>query len=155
MTILSSNVCSNFLTYIDKYAFGRSKYIRADSSYPQRHALTIAQLIKFNSTKLNRERSKTGTKRHNRNSDTTLPLYIGMLLHAQTRKRGLVDRLFDLGISASYDRVFEVSIDLGNTVSTRFQQQKVVVPTNFHKGVFTTGAVDNIDYNPSSNTANG
>ena len=82
-------------------------------------------------------------------------MYIGILLHAQTRKRGLVDRLFDLGISASYDRVLEVSIDLGNTVSTRFQQQQVVVPTNFHKGVLTTGAVDNIDYNPSSNTATG
>ena len=77
------------------------------------------------------------------------------MTHAETRKRTLVDKLYSLGLSISYDRVLELSTDLGNSVCSRFESEGVVCPPKLNKGVFTTAAMDNIDHNPSSTTAQG
>ena len=114
-------------------------------------ALTIAQLIKFNCVKSRRQNSSFLT--HQNSMETPLPLYIGAMIHTRTRKKGLVDRLFDLGISVSYDRVLNVSADLGNLLSNQFEATGIVCPASLRKNVFTTMAVDNIDHNPSSATA--
>ena len=114
-------------------------------------ALTIAQLIKFNCVKSRRQNSSF--LRHQNSMETPLPLYIGAMIHTRTRKKGLVDRLFDLGISVSYDRVLNVSADLGNLLSNQFEATGIVCPASLRKNVFTTMAVDNIDHNPSSATA--
>ncbi|KAK4301548.1 hypothetical protein Pmani_026326 [Petrolisthes manimaculis] len=47
----------------------------------------------------------------------------------------------------------DVSIDMGNTAANQCEKDGVVCPFFLQKGLFTTAAVDNIDYNPSSNTA--
>ena len=44
---------------------------------------------------------------------------------------------------------------MGNSVCARFESEGVVCPPKRLKGVFTTAAVDNIDQNPSSETAQG
>ena len=62
--------------------------------------------------------------------------------------------MHDLGLSVSYDRVLAVSTDLGNAVCRRYQEDRVVYPPNLRLQLFTTAAVDNIDHNPSSTTAN-
>ena len=51
--------------------------------------------------------------RQNIIQETPLPTYIGLMLHAHTRKRELVDRLHYLGLSISYDRVHLLSTQLG------------------------------------------
>ena len=91
--------------------------------------------------------------RHRSAQETPLPTYIGLLLHAQTRKRDLVDRLFSLGLSISYDRVLRISAELRNSLCQRFHIDQVVCPPLFKGNVFTTSAVDNIDHNPSATTA--
>ena len=53
-------------------------------------------------------------------------------MHAQTRKRELVDRLSHLGLSISCEQ---------------FHRESVV------SSIYTIAAVDNIDHNPSSTTA--
>ncbi len=113
--------------------------------------LTIAQLIKFNCVKSRKQNSSF--VRHQNSMETPLPLYIGAMLHTRTRKKGLLDKLFDLGISVSYDRVLNVSADLGNLLSDHFEALGIVCPSSLRKNVFTTMAVDNIDHNPSSATA--
>ena len=80
-------------------------------------------------------------------------MYLGLSAHAKTRSRELVDNLYDLGLSVSYDRVMSISTNLGNGVCRRFEEEKVVCPTNLRKGLFTIAAIDNIDHNPSSTTA--
>ena len=80
-------------------------------------------------------------------------MYIGMMLHAHTRKRELVDRLSHLGLSISYDRVLSLSTQIGNTACEQFCREQVVCPSKMRGNVFTTAAVDNIDHNPSSTTA--
>lgn len=58
-----------------------------------------------------------------------------------------------LGLSVSYDRVLSISTDLGNAVCRRYLEENVVCPCNLRINLFTTAAVDNIDHNPSSTTA--
>ena len=79
--------------------------------------------------------------------------YVGLLLHAKTRKRGLIDKRYDLGMSVSYDIVLAISTAIGNTVSARFEEEHVVCPPKLCFSLFTTSAVDNIDHNPSLTTA--
>jgi len=43
-------------------------------------------------------------------------MYMGLMVHAQIRKREPVDRLSHVGISIMYDRVLRLSSQLGETV---------------------------------------
>ena len=72
-------------------------------------------------------------------------------VHARTRKQhDLIDTLFDLGLSISYDRVLEVSTTMKNHVCEQYYRDNVICPPNLRQGLFTTAAMDNIDHNPSS-----
>lgn len=114
-------------------------------------ALALSQLLIFNSVK----HGRTGTTkiRHNVDKETPLPMYIGLVVHAHTRQRFLVDKLYRLGLSISYDRVMQISSNLGNSVCSLYERQQVVCPPKLKGDLFTTGCVDNIDHNPSSRTA--
>ena len=121
-------------------------------------ALSIAQLLKFNSVKQRRKQGATKTHeppavRHSASQETPLPTYVGLMLHAETRKRGLVDKLFSLGLSISYDIVLRLSAQMGNSVCQLYHIEQVVCPPTLRSNVFTTAAVDNIDHNPSATTA--
>ena len=114
-------------------------------------ALSIAQLMQFNSH-ARRRKGSIGT-RHKLSNETPLPIYLGLELHAHTRKRQLIDTMFQLGLSISYDRVLGISTQLGNSVCQQYQTENVVCPLKLRKDFFTVAAVDNIDHNPSSTTA--
>ena len=77
--------------------------------------LTITQMIPHNSVKHQRHKSSS-TTRHGIDQECPLPLYIGMMIHAHTRKCGVIDKLFELGICCSYDKVLQISTDLANAV---------------------------------------
>ena len=64
-----------------------------------------------------------------------------------------MDDFFKLGLSVSYDRVLSIYTDIGNIICRKFQEENLMCPAKLRKGIFTTTAVDNIDHNPSSNTA--
>ena len=118
--------------------------------------LSISQLIVFNSVKHVRKSvqpSRVTKTRHNIEQETPLPLYLSMMVHAETRKRDLIDKLFHLGLSVSYDRLLQVSASLANRITDRFDMATGVQPPSLCSGLFTTAAVDNIDHNPGSATA--
>ena len=75
------------------------------------------------------------------------------MLHSQTRSRLLIDRLHNLGICISYDRLLSISTSLGNAVCKEFENEGLVCLPLLRRNVFTTHAVDNIGHNPSSRTA--
>ena len=79
--------------------------------------------------------------------------YIGLMLHAHTCKKNLVDRINHLGISISYDSVLCLSAEIGNRVCKQFHREQVVCPPKLCGGVFTSAAVNNIDHNHSSTTS--
>ena len=117
-------------------------------------ALSLAQLLKFNAVKYARKHKDTPTDlRHSLEKETPLAIYVGLKLHAETRKRELVEKLAQLGISITYDRVLQISADMGNSVCELYRLEQVVCPPMLKLNLFTTSAVDNIDVNKSSTTA--
>ena len=121
------------------------------SGKPSQAALTLAQLLRYNSVK---QASKSEQRtRHIKSQETPSPVYIGVMLHVKTRKRDLIDRLHALGMSISYDHVLRLSSDMANAVCEHFKETETVCPPNLKRNVFTTAAVDNIDHNKSSTTA--
>ena len=60
-----------------------------------------------------------------------------------------------LGISVSYDRVCQAENNLAVSVCQQSNADGIVCRSNLRKGIFTVGALDNIDHNPSSTTAEG
>ena len=113
--------------------------------------LSVAQLLQYNS--FVRQRPEITGVHHNKARETPLPVYIGLMIHARTRKRDVIDTMFDLGLSISYDRVLEISTAMGNRVCEQYHRDAAVCPPNLRQCLFTTAAVDNIDHNPSSTTA--
>ena len=77
------------------------------------------------------------------------------MIHGNTRKRELVDILFHLGLSVSYDRVLDISNDMAIAAAQQYESDGVVCPLIMRKNLFTTAAVDNLDHNPSSSTSHG
>ena len=115
---------------------------------PSQAALTLAQLLKFNSVKHARKTEQC--TRHIKSQETPLPVYIGVMLHVKTRKRDPIDRLYALGMSISYDHVLRLSSDMANAVCEHFKETDTVCPPNLKRNVFTTAAVD---HNTSSTIA--
>ena len=118
-------------------------------------ALTIAQLLTFNSVRHKRREGPTTSVnvRHSTDQESPVPMYIGLMVHAQTRKRELADRLSHVAVSMTYDRVLRLSSQLGKTVMRQFHKEQVECPPKMRGDVVTTAAVDNIDHNPSSTTS--
>ena len=114
--------------------------------------LTVCQTIIFNG-KERRGRSKTGQTRHTKSREPPLPLYIGLTIHATTRSKALIMKLYELGLSVSYQRIMEIEESLASSVSEQFVADGCVVPASLRKGLLTIGALDNLDHNPSSTTA--
>lgn len=75
-----------------------------DSSGPllSQATLSVAQLLPFNSSI--RHRSGSSEFRHNKARETSLPIYV-VAIHEKKRQRKLLDKLFELVLSISYDRV--------------------------------------------------
>lgn len=121
-------------------------------------ALSVAQLIVFNTHKRRRPvESKTAQSqpviRHAADRETSLPVYIGLMLHSATRSNKLVHKCHKLGLSISYDRVLQISNKTANTVCDQYRTDNLVCPPSLKSGCFTVAAVDNIDHNLSSSTA--
>ncbi|VDI15847.1 Hypothetical predicted protein [Mytilus galloprovincialis] len=108
--------------------------------------LAVAQLLMFNYHP--NSQKVTVQQRHSADRETPFCVYLGLLLFAKTRKRHLIDTLFQHGLCISYDRVREISTQLGEAVVERCG-----MPAFIKGQMFTTAAVDNIDHNPSSTTS--
>ena len=76
-----------------------------------------------------------------------------MKIHKRTGKESQVNMLAERGLNISYDRLRRLSTDSANPVITLWEKMSEVVPVQAIRGKFTTGGIDNIDYNPSSTTA--
>lgn len=114
--------------------------------------LTICQTVMFNCTKTAKSVVK---QRHSLTSEPPLPLYIGLNEHTLTRSKKWINRLHALGLSVSYSRILQLENQLASAVCQKAQREGVVCPSQLRIGLFTAGAMDNLDHNPSSTTAKG
>ena len=135
---------------------GSNIKVNSDNVTEPQAALTISQLLQFNSSFRRPSSVTVPTLRyHGTEREPPHMLYLGLLFHAKTRKRGLIDKLYNLGLCVSYDRILGISATMGNSVSAKFEDENVVCPPKLRFSLFTTAAVDNIDHSPSSTTAKG
>ena len=94
-------------------------------------ASTIAQLLVFNTVK--RGRRDSIAVLHNSDRETALPLYRGVLIHNRTRKRDLIDILFEKGLSVSYDRVLQLSTEQANGAIDMYENEGSVCPSTIDR----------------------
>lgn len=106
-------------------------------------------MFNYNSTesppKMQQNQRKVGTLQIE-----NLPLYLGLKVHALTRSKKLVEHLKTIGIRVSYTCVTQVENSIALYMCKQFETDGVVCPSN---GLFTAGAMDNLDHNSSSTTA--
>ena len=115
--------------------------------------LTVCQTIFFNAKEQSTAKSKTGQTRRTKAQDPPLPLYIGLNVHALTRSKTLITKLYQMGILVSYQRIVELEDMVATSISERFGMDGCMVPAYLRKRAFTIGGLDNIDHNPTSMTA--
>ena len=92
-----------------------SKYSQALQQFPSL-VLTISQLLMSNSIIRRRENQHILRTKHSQAREVPLSKYLGVSVYTKTRKRELVDRLYELGLSISYDRVLTISAELGDNI---------------------------------------
>lgn len=113
--------------------------------------VAMAQLLQFNCCS---KKKLTATNyRHSTKREPPLPVYLGLSLYSRTRKKQLVNTLFEHGLSVSYDRILEISNQLGEAVISQYVEDDIVCPPQMKCSVFTLAAVDNIDHDPKATTA--
>ena len=99
------------------------------------------------------QRRNNNNHRYLKKHETPFPVYIAMSIHAKTRKKKLVQMLHEHGLSISYDRVLEISAQMGDAAVNKYVEDQIVCPPGLNSGLFTTTAMDNIDNNPTATTA--
>jgi len=153
-----NSVPSSLLALVSMVINGTNIKTLTNDAPALQSAYSISQLLMYNSSIRRRNKDKTTSStssnvKHNQERETPLAIYLGLMVHSKTRKRELVDILFSLGLSISYDRVLELSAELGNDVCRFYELEKAVCPPNLRWGLFTIGGVDNVDHDPSSTTS--
>ena len=116
-------------------------------------AKTVSQIIMY-SYRAKKQASKQKAtnamvRRHNKARETPVPVYIGLLLYATVRAKTLIQKLFVLGISISYDRCVDICNHIATSLIDRYERDGVFTG-NARKGLFTVIAKDNIDVNSKS-----
>jgi len=113
--------------------------------------LSISQLIRYNSINKHKRKENVQSLRHSVERETPLPLYVGLMIHAVTKKKKIIDKLYRLGLSVSYNRVQEILATVTNVLCTKYKEDGVH-PPKLCPNVFVTSAIDNIDHNQSSSS---
>lgn len=137
-------VPAGLLAMVSTMLYGNNDYTYCEATQP---ALTIAQLIMFNQKDSN---PKGGYVTQQVNSEPPLPIYNALSSYNHTRSKAAID---EMGISISYKRVKSITSNLCSLVIKTGEEEGLFCPRNLKKGIFTMGAYDNIDHNPSSTTA--
>ena len=116
-------------------------------------AYSISQLLLYNSVQYKNSKEGHGKTHYNVSKETPLTVYNRIKLHVKSRKKQLIDRQHELGLSIGYQRVLQISNDFANSLCEIYKRNDVVCPPNLHKNVFQTGALDKLDNDPKSTTA--
>ena len=101
-------------------------------------ALTVSQLIMY----------AFANRRHLKKRETPVPVYVGLKLRT-LRAKTLIQKLFFLGISISYDRCLDICSTIAVSLLEKYDRAGVFVG-NSRLNLFTIVAKDNIDVNAKS-----
>ena len=86
--------------------------------------------------------------------ETPFPVWLGILVHKETRNKKIIEYLSDLELSISYEKVMKIENGLVNMiVENRSSSEGVYIPHNLTQNSSFHFAIDNIDF--EDDTANG
>ena len=125
--------------------------IKDQETTDSQNSLTISQAILYNCKR--RSLQSTSMSHHSKKLIPPLPIYIALKIHSLTRSKKLVSELYQLGISISYKRLLELQDQIASNLCQKSNQIGLVCPSQLRHGLFTVGALDNLDHNPSSTTS--
>ena len=114
-----------------------------NNEYYKQAAMSICQLITFNT--LIRTRKESSSSYHSVNREPALCVYLAMMIHSETRSLDMVETVSKLGLCISKHRLADLSIAMGNNVIDLNNTEGVVIPIVLKKGIFSTASIDNID----------
>ena len=87
-------------------------------------AISLKQLVQFNSTLQRKDISKT---HHKADKETPLSIYVALLIHAETRSKLLIKKLHEHGLCISYHRMFSLSTSIGNSICAQLKKMALSV----------------------------
>ena len=131
--------------------FNREKTIENASTNAETVATNWTQLLRSNAVKT--KRRCDGFLRHFKFNELPLPVEIGLLVHAKTRKKSLVEKLAAEELSISYQRVQGIQKMVTKHLCDKFKKDGVVCPLSLQKWLFLNAAIDNNDHDRSSTGA--
>ena len=140
---------SHILFFVKKLLGGAS----SDGDVHQ-SILTLSQLLYFNTVKRRRV-INTKIPRHNRSRETPVAVYVGLMIHNSTGSEALVNAMFRLGLSISYDRLQEIRKSFGDQICQTFLDSGVVWGYALPKGTPKTYGFDNANKTSAPTTASG
>ena len=109
---------------------------------------TVSQLIMYQYHKMTGHSTNvTSLRRHPKERETPIPIYVGLKLYAALRTKTVIQRLFSFGLSISYDRCISICNNIGLNLLRKYGLDGVFVSSNLTLGTFTVVAKDNIDLN--------
>ncbi len=146
-----SSVPKELIHLVSLILEGTSQYDKI-SGNTQKIAINLSQLLRFNAVKSKRKMGDSHT-RHSTTNEPPLPAKIGLLIHAKTRKKSIVDDLAAEGLSVTYKRVQQIQETIGQQLCEKYANEGIVCPPILQRNLFTFAAIDNVDHNPSSSTA--
>ena len=88
--------------------------------------LAVAQIIQYNCHQTHRKRANA-IKHHSKESKTPFVINVGLLLFVKTRKHQFIDKLHQYGTCISYNRLLEISSQLGTALVQRFTEKELFV----------------------------
>ena len=124
------------------------------SSQPSQEALSVAQIVVSHTRRPVKRKAKVkkpSRRRHNQKQETPLVQYVGLKIFYTSRSRQLIDDLYHIGLSISYDRVLELIQMFYEELRRGYILHGCFFPRILRKSLFTVWLKDNIDVNPKAN----
>jgi hypothetical protein len=139
----------DFISYL---MFGQTTL---ESSNPAAVLNSVCEIITYN-TKKYTPHSEVSPQfpRQTNTRESELLVYVATKIWSETRNKSLIEKLFSHGLCISFKRLQEIKKKLANDACMQYHENNVVCPLQLPSGLITTAAIDNIDHNTTSTTAN-
>ena len=121
---------------------------------PSQEALSVAQIVVSHTRRPAKRKAKLKKptrRRHNQKQETPLLQYVGLKIFYTSRSRQLIEDMYHVGLSVSYDRVLELIKMFYEELRRAYIEHGCFFPRILRKYLFTVWLKDNIDVNPKAN----
>ena len=111
----------------------------------------ITQLVMYQYRKMSyHSSSATSLRRHVKERETPIPVYVGLKLYASLRTKTVIQRFFSLRLSISYDRCLSICNKVSLNMMKMYDLEGVFVASHLTLETFTITAKNNINLNAIS-----